>query len=176
MVVLLIRHKKVPLGHLTPSRRAQCHSLAVLDALSEPGWDILQVDLSADNPCLIDLVVKHGAPVRRLLECGARVDRSQFDEEYGLIPHPSPLLETCAIFVLLSTFKLIHNSGARIGQRTLNRAAQGCSGFCRGGRGPYHSWPGEFPRRRGALRVITARMKQWPWSKLGSASTANNSL
>jgi hypothetical protein len=97
----------------------------VLNALWEAGWDVLQVEDRADKQCLIDMVVEQEASVRWLMEHGAKVDRGQFDNEYALKPRPSPLLETCAIFASLDTFRLVQNSGALISRRTLHRAAQG---------------------------------------------------
>ncbi|KAH8696292.1 hypothetical protein BGW36DRAFT_380624 [Talaromyces proteolyticus] len=130
LVIHLVRHEEAPLANLEPSRAAQCPSVPVLNALSEAGWDVLQVDHKANNNCLIDMVVEHEASVRWLIEHGAKVDRGQFDDEYALWPRPAPLLETCASFASLDTFKLIHNSGARISRRTLHKAAEGsaCAG------------------------------------------------
>ncbi|KAH6889339.1 hypothetical protein B0T10DRAFT_51403 [Thelonectria olida] len=111
-------------GDLTPREGEPSFSLPLLGLLIANGWDIN----SEDNPGaagrkdkLIDLVCDREDVVQWLVEHGARIDHAQ--EYHEMMPRVVALLETCAVFGSVSTFKYLQQKGAKLGTRTLHRSA-----------------------------------------------------
>jgi hypothetical protein len=72
---------------------------------------------------LIDWACHDEEVVQWLLENGAHVDGGE-EEFEGLEPRPAPLLETCVAVGSLASFTLLQSHGAKLGRRTLHRAAE----------------------------------------------------
>ena len=108
---------------LTPLNIATEPSVELLDTVVSAGWDLNQ--RSPDKGAgkgqrLLDLVAWNEGLVKWCLEHGAKVSDGAEDEDALRYP---PLTECVAASGTVSIFKLLRANDARIGRRTLHRAA-----------------------------------------------------
>ncbi|KAI0018008.1 hypothetical protein F4780DRAFT_752828 [Xylariomycetidae sp. FL0641] len=125
-VEYLVDVEKVPATAVHPGDLSPIDtSVALLDALYTRGWDPNQTPPPArKGAMLLDHLCHKEDAVKWLLDHGAPVDRGQFDPNYGIVPQPAPILETCAAVGSLASFKLLRDKGAPISRRTLHKAAR----------------------------------------------------
>ncbi|KAI5457008.1 hypothetical protein BGZ63DRAFT_395244 [Mariannaea sp. PMI_226] len=126
----LLEDEHVPATAIKPTTLLANFSFEMLELLVANGWDINSEELPGPTSCrkkLIDLSCDRDDLVKWLVEHGARIDYGQ--EYYEIMPQPAPLLETCALFGSVSTFKYLQENGAKLGTRTLHRAAEEAAVF-----------------------------------------------
>lgn len=123
LTTYLLTSERAPIETLTPLNIATEPSVELLDALVCAGWNVNQ--RSPDRGAgkgqrLLDLVASDEVLVRWCLEHGAQVSDGVEDE--NALSNP-PLTESVAALGTVSSFKLLRANNARIGPRTLHRAA-----------------------------------------------------
>ncbi len=123
----LLATERASLDTLTPLCVATEPSIELLDVVVSMGWDINQ--RSPDKGAgkgqrLLDLVIGDEGLVRWCLEHGAQISDGADEEDTFKY---SPLTESVAGLGTVSSFKLLRENNARIGQRTLHRAAEGAA-------------------------------------------------
>ncbi|KAF7544850.1 hypothetical protein G7Z17_g9633 [Cylindrodendrum hubeiense] len=121
----LLEQESASMTFLSPPIVWTKFSIPLLELLIAHGWDI---NRSAESGArtrrqrIIDLACGDETFVRWLVDHGAQVDGGE--DEYEVYPEPAPLLETCAVRGSVSTFLFLQARGARLGKRTLHRAAE----------------------------------------------------
>lgn len=119
----LLATERAPVNTLTPLNVATAPSIELLDVVVSRGWDLNQRSSdrgAGKGPRLLDLVAGDEGLVRWCLEHGAQISDGA-DEEDAL--RKPPLTESVAALGTVSSFKLLRANNARVGQRTLHRAA-----------------------------------------------------
>ncbi|KUI58924.1 hypothetical protein VP1G_06183 [Cytospora mali] len=109
--------------HITPSVVGQKPSIPLFDLLiTQHGWDINKDEGKPhDKSPLLSWVLHHQNEhelVCWLLDRNARVDFGEVSDEER--PRPLVLLETCAQFGSVESFRLLQAKGAKLGGRTLH--------------------------------------------------------
>lgn len=120
----LLTTERAPVDTLTPLNVATEPSTELLDVVVSAGWDLNQ--RSPDKGAgkgqrLLDLVTWDEGLVRWCLEHGAQISDGADEEDAFKYP---PLTESVAASGTVSSFKLLRANNARIGRRTLHRAAK----------------------------------------------------
>ncbi|KAF2175310.1 hypothetical protein K469DRAFT_702328 [Zopfia rhizophila CBS 207.26] len=121
----LLKHENALVSHLSSLTISSSPSIPLLEVLLAHGWDINHQDRKdtlGKGKRLLDRVLQNEELVRWLVEHGARLDGEEQDLD-RLEDWPAPLLESCAALGSLSTFKFLQERGAKLGRRTLHRAA-----------------------------------------------------
>ncbi|KAI8651540.1 hypothetical protein NCS55_01399300 [Fusarium keratoplasticum] len=124
LVNYLLQQESVPLTSLSPTKVWSNFSIPLVELLIAHGWDInQQAPRGPTDRCrrLVDLACHDQDIITWLVGHGARVDGGEY--EYEIFPQPAPLLETCALQGLVSTFKYLQERGAHLSRRTLHLAA-----------------------------------------------------
>lgn len=110
--------------HIMPRDFGQNPSIPLFELLIvQHGWDVNKEDVR-EKRTLISWAAEQTDEhelVCWLLDHGARVDFG--DDNYAvetLWPRPPPLLETCAAFGSVESFRLLQAKGARLGRRALH--------------------------------------------------------
>jgi hypothetical protein len=116
----LLEKENAEIATLSTFQISENVSLELLEVLLGHGWDIDSRD--EDGKRLIDWLCADEKLVRWLVDHGAKIDNEDVDDE-DESTHPRPLLETCARFGSLSTFKYLQGCGAKLSRRTLHLAA-----------------------------------------------------
>ncbi|KAF2477448.1 uncharacterized protein BDR25DRAFT_205131, partial [Lindgomyces ingoldianus] len=115
------------LSQVTAQVVSTAPSIGLLEVLVRHGWDINHQDpkdIMHKGQRLIDRAVQDEELVMWLVEHGARVDFPDVEPDLERLEDwPAPLLETCAALGSLKTFVYLLGKGARLGRRTLHRAA-----------------------------------------------------
>ena len=111
---------------LTPINVAPEASVELLDLIVSAGWDLNKRSLRGKGGRLLDMVAFDEGLVKWCLEHGAQVSDGAENEDAFTFP---PLTESVAALGTVSIFKLICAKGARIGQRTLHRAAESAAEY-----------------------------------------------
>lgn len=124
LTVYLLTTERAPVDTLTPLNLATEPSVELLDTVVSAGWDLNQrsPDKGAGKgPRLLDLVAWNEGLVKWCLEHGAQMSDGAEDEDALKYPQ---LTERVAASGTVSIFKLLRANDARIGRRTLHRAAE----------------------------------------------------
>ena len=124
LTAYLITTEHAPVDKLTPLTLAIEPSVELLDVVVSAGWNLNQrnpdrgagkghrlIDLVAGNECLVKWCLEHGSQI------------SDGAEDEDPLKYP-PLTESVAALGTVSIFKLLRANDARIGRRTLHRAAK----------------------------------------------------
>ncbi|KAM5344290.1 hypothetical protein ACJ41O_012827 [Fusarium nematophilum] len=128
LVRYLLEQESAPMTLLSPILVWGSFSIPLLELLMAHGWDINRsAERGANSRCrrLVDMACHDQKIMTWLVDHGARVDGGE--DNYEVFPEPAPLLETCASSGSVSTFKFLQARGARLGRRTLHRAAGGAA-------------------------------------------------
>lgn len=121
----LLTTEKAPVEWLIPRTVARKASIELLDVVVSAGWDINQRAGSGKGVRLLDLVIWDEEMMKWCFEHGAQV--ADGAEDSFECP---PLTESVAGAGSVSTFKLIRAQGARMGRKTLHRAALSAANCC----------------------------------------------
>ncbi|KAI9678378.1 MAG: hypothetical protein M1822_008024 [Bathelium mastoideum] len=130
LTVYLLDTAHAPLFELTPGAISLHPSIALFETLVTRGFDINATGASnavGKSERLIDQVIGDEELVTWLLQHGSRVDSGDAfvgGDGYEVEPRPAPLTESCAARGSVATFKRILQEGARVGKRTLHKAAE----------------------------------------------------
>lgn len=124
LTAYLLTTERAPVDTLTPLNIATEPSVELLDTVVSAGWDLNR--RSPDKGAgkgqrLLDLVAWDEGLVKWCIEHGAQVSDGAENEDALKYP---PLTESVAALGTVSCFKLIRENDARIGRRTLHRAAE----------------------------------------------------
>ena len=95
-------------------------TIELLDVLVSAGWKINERDGTGSR--LLDDVVYDESMVRFCLEHGAEISDGKENEDAYRYP---PLTEHAARYATVSCFKLLRAHGAKLGRKTLHKAAKG---------------------------------------------------
>lgn len=120
----LLSTERAPVSTLSPLNIATSPSVELLDAVVSAGWDLNQRSSdrgAGKGPRLLDLVAGNESLVKWCLEHQALVSDGAEDEDALKYP---PLTESVGASGSVSSFKLVRAHEARIGPRTLHRAAE----------------------------------------------------
>ncbi|MCJ1423548.1 hypothetical protein MMC29_001432 [Sticta canariensis] len=124
LTMYLLTTESAPVHTLNPLEIATEPSVELLDAVVSAGWDLNQ--RSSDKGAgkgqrLLDLVAWDEGLLKWCLEHGAQVSDGAEDE--NALRNP-PLTEKVAALGTISSFKLLRANDARIGRRTVHKAAE----------------------------------------------------
>ncbi|KAI0379238.1 hypothetical protein F5Y04DRAFT_290452 [Hypomontagnella monticulosa] len=131
LLTYMLDHEGVPVSLVTPNSIFQWASRPLIEALIGRGWDVNAQDGATFNgKRLIDYFVRerYGKDdlVRWLVEeKGAAVESQQSDTDGDKTRvQPPPLLETCAAFGSVPSFKFLEENGTRSSRRILHVAVE----------------------------------------------------
>lgn len=123
----LLVQQNASVSTLSPIIVAKLPSTELFSILLSHGWDINQRGTQhgpGGGNHLIDCVYNSAELVGWCLNHDASGDEEQYEDWY-VCP---PLLETVVAMGALSTFKLLHEKGAKTGRRTLHKAVSASMG------------------------------------------------
>jgi hypothetical protein len=129
-VTYLIEEEGVWLARLRVVDVVRKPSIALFEALLKGGWDF---DVPGRKDSLekgrrpIDYLTSRHDLVVWLLDHDVSVDGGENESSVHLEERPPMLLDTCARFGSVETFKLIHSRGAKLGRRTLHLTVHGAA-------------------------------------------------
>ncbi|OTA98040.1 hypothetical protein M426DRAFT_326297 [Hypoxylon sp. CI-4A] len=130
LIEYMLEHENVSVVAVKPVLLFQWASKPLIESLLAHGWDINTQDSPAFNGNrLINYLIKarygkEDLPRWLVEEKGATIDDTESDSSDGDSARRPPLLETCAAFGTVSTFKFIEQKGAHASQRMLHVAVE----------------------------------------------------